>query len=211
MRNNGTEVVHGVALSLYTDHPIEPATSAENCRYHAGELGTAVVGACLFVQDLLPGGSYQVSIPYTLRADTYAPSRYAGQFSWSPLDGFDADEHGTPGTGAPLALDALPSGDFTTSAFSDFDVAVTGKQGADITAIGTRVSGAAGTTVDATVSLRNNGPAVLGGSRGGNSASVAVITVPAGATVVTVPDDCGKDNDRNYLSTRAPSSRWTTP
>ena len=71
--------------------------------------------------------------------------------------------------------------------WSILSVTVTGKNGADLAAIGDTVTGAAGTVVTATIGVQNNGPATLDTGRSGNAATYMLVEVPAGTSTVAVP------------------------
>jgi hypothetical protein len=196
--NTGTATVTGVALNMDTEYAYQAGEQFSNCLYADGQ-----PQACSFDQELPPGATYRVVLPYRLRPQTYAPSSLVGEFDWSTAEDFANATQGVtlgePGTGGTLTLQRAGAVRALTTQHDgnpdnnrEYDnVAVTGKQGADLVAIGTSISGTAGTVVDAVVGVRNSGPATLDWSRAGKSPAVTVVTVPAGTTVVgPAPGGC---------------------
>jgi len=210
VHNTTDKVVHGTAVIFATDYPFLPTKQFANCFYAQGQ-----VNACTFDQDLEPGATYQIDVPYQLRPDTYAPSAVAGEFQWLTagdytdlikfIDDLGYEGPGTAGNGGTLELRQLPAvSSLARQKQTDTNpednwqlliVNASGKQGTDFAAIGATVSAAAGATVKVPVGVRNNGPATLDRSRGGSSAVTAIITIPVGTKVVTVPDGCVKAED----------------
>jgi hypothetical protein len=203
VHNNTDKVVHGAAVTVDAAYAFTARKQFSNCLYLDGQSNS-----CVFDQDLEPGATYEVVLPHRLRPDTYAPSKVVADYEWLTTDDYQnlikflkdnsLDGPGVPGTGPKLELkrtgtvgslarqtDTNPA-DNTQS----LTVNVTGKQGADLEAIGATASGAAGTTVTLPVGLRNNGPATLEVAEG--SFVFVDVTFPAGTEVVTVPDGCVK-------------------
>jgi hypothetical protein len=207
VRNNSDEVVHGTAILFATDHAFSSPKQFSNCWY-----GDGSVNACSFDQDLQPGVTYEVTIPYRLRADTAAPGGASGEFEWLTGDDYQdlikfLDENGydgpgDQGKGDKLGLTSLAAarGMKQTDTNPDnnwqnLDVNAIGKQGTDFVAVGATAKGAKGDTVTLPVGIRNDGPATVDRSRSGSSAATVVVTIPAKTKVVTVPEDCIKAED----------------
>jgi hypothetical protein len=210
VQNTTDKVVHGTAVIFDTDYPFVSTKQFANCFYAQGQ-----ANACTFDQDLAPGATYQIELPYQLRTDTYAPSTVAGEFEWLTAGDYDdlikfvgdngGEGPGTAGNGGTLELQKLSSAASLAKQkqtdtnpdnnWQSLTVNATGKQGTDFAAIGATVSGALGDTVKVPVGVRNNGPATLDRSRSGSSAVVAVITIPTGTKVATVPPTCTKSDD----------------
>ncbi|MFF5289334.1 DUF11 domain-containing protein [Paractinoplanes globisporus] len=199
VHNNTDKVVHGAAVTVDAAYAFTAGKQFSNCLYLDGQSNS-----CVFDQDLEPGATYEVTLPFRPRPDTYAPGKVVGDFEWLTTDDYQnlikflkdngLDGPGTPGTGPKLELkrtgtvgslarqtDTNPA-DNTQS----LTVNVTGKQGADLAAVGATASGAAGTTVTLPIGVRNNGPATLE-LPAGNAIGVH-ITFPAGTEVVAEPD-----------------------
>ncbi|MFC7530605.1 Ig-like domain-containing protein [Actinoplanes sp. GCM10030250] len=209
--NTGTTALNSVGIVLHTDWAFEAVEQFSNCDYEDGR-----PRLCTFGQTLAPGKSYRVALPYKARADTYAPGGIYGEFEWLTADEYPGHSGGTPGAGGVLQLregDRLGASE--NGAAQTVDVAVTGANGADLGAIGDEVSGAAGAQVQATVGVRNDGPATLDGGRGGSSLGEIEVTLPAGTSFVSAPG-CGRGEDAShyicaapYLFTAGTTSTWT--
>ena len=201
--NNTDKTVHGTAVILDTDYAFAAAGQFGNCYYIDDQMS-----ACVFDQELEPGVSYQIQLPYRLRADTAAPGNAYGEFEW--LTTGDWDDllkfikdvgYGGPGklgTGDNLLLTPEPKAKALNKQtdtnpdnnWQDVTVNTTGKQGTDFQAIGATVTGAAGDTVTVNVGVRNNGPATLDRSRAGEPAATVIVTIPTGTAVVDAPAGC---------------------
>lgn len=207
VRNNSDEVVNGAAVIFNTDYAFSSPRQFSNCWY-----GDDQVNACVFDDKLQPGATYGTTVPYRLRAGTAAPGGAAGEFQWLTGDDYQDlldflaengyDGPGAQGTGGPLALTTLVTARSAKQTDVDPDnnwqrlsVKVTGRQGTDIAAVGATATGAKGDTVTLPVGVRNDGPATVDRSRSGSSATTAVVTIPAKAEVVTVPEGCVKADD----------------
>ncbi|MEV6596181.1 polymer-forming cytoskeletal protein [Actinoplanes sp. NPDC051346] len=200
--NAGKGPVRGVGLFFGTDYAFQATEQFSNCVYDGDRLR-----GCLFDQELDAGAAYELLLPYRLRKDTYAPRNVSGEFQWMTADDYrafgeklaaDGHKFGKAGSGSALQLKPK-SALRAAAAQTDVDPAnnwqrlvvhATGKQGADIVAVGAKISGTAGTTVEAAVGLVNKGPATLDWSRVGSAASNAVVTIPKGSKVTTVPAGC---------------------
>ena len=206
--NTGTTALSGVGVALYTDWGFEPTGQFSNCDYSEGS-----PRLCTFDQTLEPGKSYRVVVPYKVRADTHAPGGLDGQFEWLTADQLSG--HGG-GTGDALQLQAGDKlGESTAGSVQTVDVAVTGENGVDLVAIGDKVSGVAGDQVQATVGLRNDGPASLDGTRSGMQPGEIEVTLPAGTSLVSAPG-CGHAEDASHYMCESPylfkagtTSTWT--
>ncbi|MFI5495881.1 hypothetical protein [Actinoplanes sp. NPDC051859] len=209
--NAGGRTVRGVGADFNPPPEFQSTERYRNCLY----VGDALRG-CLFDQIIEPAATYQLTVAYRLRKDTFAPSRVFGNMSWRTAalytdfmkeDSAEGLELSTDPNGAVLALTpkvaalpATPEAAAQNSAGPQTDdrsgndgqgtiVNVTGRQSADIAAVGAKVSGAVGATVQATVGVRNNGPAILIAD-GSGIATVLNVTIPAGSTVRTKPRGC---------------------
>ncbi|WIM96384.1 Ig-like domain-containing protein [Actinoplanes oblitus] len=199
--NTGATALTGVGVALYTLRGFEPTEQFANCAYEQG-----APTLCTFDRTLEPGKSYRVVLPYRVRADTYAPGSLNGQFEWLTADQVAGHEGGAAGVGDVLPLqEAEQPGDRADDSLQTIDVTVTGANGADLVAIGDAVSGAVGDQVPATVGVRNDGPASLDGGRGGWSPAEVEVALPAGTSVVSAPDECGRGDDAAHYVCASPS------
>jgi hypothetical protein len=203
VRNAGRATVRGATVLFFNDYAFQARGSFRNCTYVEGQ-----VRSCTFDQALAPGTAYRLGVPYQLRKDTAAPGGAFGESQWlTPAERDDFTEYldqfgytlGTPGTGGTLKLtrtgqaraQAVPQTDVDPdNNWTNIEVDVRGKQGSDLSAVGDEVSGEAGATVEATVGVRNLGPATIDWNRSGEVIARVDVAVPAGSTVVTVPDGC---------------------
>jgi hypothetical protein len=153
-------------------------------------------------------------MPYKLRADTYAPGVSVNQLQWltpAELDDFEdllqknGQTLGAPGSGGVLRLqgttaaaerqaDTDPGNNWST-----VEVRATGTNGADLVAIGDRLTGAVGDEVTAEVGVRNAGPATIDFNRSGESISHVAVTLPAGTMLLAAPEACSNDQGSRYL------------
>lgn len=209
VRNAGETVADGAAVIFNNDYALQGTAQFSNCRYRDGE-----VTACVFDQSLQPGATLRGVMPYKLRADTYAPGTDSNQLLWvtpGELEDYEAllqkngRTLGTAGTGNTLELtgtatakarqaDTNPDNNWT-----NVEVRATGTNGADLVAIGANLAGAQGDVVTAEVGVRNAGPATIDFSRSAEPISHVAVTIPAGATLVAVPEGCSQDRGARYL------------
>lgn len=210
VRNNAETAAHGTALIFGTDWAFQTGKQFSNCFYDHGFLN-----ACVFDQELAPGRSYGLSVPYVAGKDTAAPGHAYGEFEWLTTDDYKGllkelgkegiSGPGVPGTGAKLQLAELPAvksmarvkqtdPDFDNN-WQSVDLTVTGHNGVDLAATGATVKGSEGQTVPVTVGVRNAGPATLDWSRSDEPASVVVVTPPTGTSVTKIPEGCEKATD----------------
>ncbi|WP_203779877.1 Ig-like domain-containing protein [Actinoplanes philippinensis] len=214
--NAGGTPVTGVGVLLHTDWAFEPTEQFSNCDYRPD----ARARLCTFDQTLEPGKSYRLVLPYKVRSDTYAPGGAYGQFEWRAADTITHNSGDTPGTGGLLQLvQGDPLSGHEEGSFATTDLTVTGTNRPDLVAIGDEVSGAVGDLVEATVGLRNDGPAALDHSRSGEAAAEVEVTLPAGTSFVSAPGCheaeeashylCGVGKSYLYLFTAGTTATWT--
>jgi hypothetical protein len=210
--NSGDKKVTGASVIFYNDWAFQPAEQYSNCLYQDD-----LLRSCTFDDTLDVGSSYQTALSYKVRADTRAPGGAAGEFAWLTPDELE-DYHsylkandieaGTPGTGGELSLTEVkakrkalrvPQADKNPEDnWGYVDLTVTGKNGVDLAAVGSEVTGKAGDDVKVTAGVRNVGTATLDLNRSGSAAAVTAVYAPAGTSFKAVPDVCyqaeGKPN-----------------
>lgn len=202
VRNAGETTIQGAHAVFFNDYAIRATERFSNCTYTGDQLRS-----CRFDQPLAAGHGYTAELPYTLRADTWAPGHEYGEISW--MTGAEFEDYvayltsqgadlGEPGDGGVLTL-AEVEGFQAQDAQADTDpynnsasviVVVTGENRADLAALGDTVAGAAGELVTVTPGLVNEGPAVVDQRRSGSPVTNIRVTVPTGTTAVAVPDNC---------------------
>ncbi|WP_433725733.1 LPXTG cell wall anchor domain-containing protein [Actinoplanes sp. CA-051413] len=201
VRNAGANVADGIGMSVdRSAWAMQAGTRYRNCRYDADRLVS-----CSFDQQLQPGTAYRLALPYRLRSNTIAPVNLSANFTWRTTaqhDGYLAEEKalgkpaGTAGDGPVLRLEPFVSAAAKRQADVDYRdstsrvrIAVTGRNGVDLVALGAEVDGDAGDVVTAAVGVRNDGPAVLDLDQSTTAARM-LVSVPEGTEVVTVPARC---------------------
>lgn len=203
VRNAGRTVAEGAAVMFYNDYGFQPRSSYSNCFYRDGE-----VTACRFDQSFAPGASLRGVMPFKLGADTYAPGGAYGELEWvtsAELEDLqsllrqDGRSLGRPGSGQVLKLSQVASASSLQADtnpdnnWSHWDVRATGKNGADLVALGSRLTGAVGDVVTAKIGVRNDGPATLDFGRAGDAVAHVEVKLPKGTELVSAPEGCSRD------------------
>ncbi|MGC4865712.1 LPXTG cell wall anchor domain-containing protein [Micromonospora sp. DT53] len=204
--NVGDKPANGAVL-LITTTPGMATSRHSNCSYLQA-FGTNFA-QCSYDQKIEPNAVLQLDSSSTLKiaSDAWAPGKQYGLGQWF-ADGdwaeFLADfpiptDKWEKGTGSELTLVSAPKAQAQRLRQTDKDSSnnatlilanVTGSQRADAAATGAEVSGAVGKTVNAKVGFVNNGPAMINSYAPDELVTAAEITIPAGATAVTAPDEC---------------------
>lgn len=205
VRNAGQNIADGVGMTVdASPWALKATTRYRNCRYDGERLVS-----CDFDQKLQPGTTYRAVVPYQLRGDAPAPTALGTGFTWRTAaqhQAYLAEQRaqskpaGTPGNGAALTLEPVASVAAKRQADVDYRdnttnvrIAVTGRNGVDLVALGAEVAGEAGDVVPARIGVRNDGPAVLdlGQTKGEPTVAARItLTVPQGTEVVGVPARC---------------------
>jgi Big-like domain-containing protein len=183
--NTGTIPIDGVAVSFFGIDGFATESRYKNCTYDIlGQLE-----ACVFDRTLEPGRSYRVDLPFRAPADAYAPSAMKTEFTWEKK----ALHHpyGTPGDAAtvPLLDDVTPE-KVGVYPWQFVELAITGRQSADLVAIGGKVYGTAADVVQVRAGVRNDGPATLKWIGTGVPQGLVVVTIPPGTSVQSAPSRC---------------------
>ncbi|WP_326671899.1 peptidase [Streptomyces sp. NBC_01257] len=223
--NDGTRAADGVLLTLVYTRGIEFTERYENCVYSEddGGLGFTVrtTALCSVEGSFEAGAAYELAEPLTLRATRRA---YRDTFVYRVDEGGPgvraAERSGArsaPGSkGNVLALTELPAARSADLAPGDnqqenaFSTANT----ADFVAYGDTADGMVGSTVEADIGFRNEGPAWIGGLDAGEPAATVDFTVPRGASVTGWPDACRgvtADGRSREQQAGAPRYRCTAP
>ncbi|MFF8832466.1 hypothetical protein [Streptomyces sp. NPDC015131] len=168
--NRGNEAAQGVRVTLYATRGLDLGTVAPQCTAApAGEGPVAPVTKvdCAFPDVVAPGGSFALPAPLRATVARYALNERV-DITVEPGDG--ATDLAPETNGAVAAVAAVNTADFAVR--------------------GTRVSGAAGETVTATLTFRNRGPAWIANLGSGDPVGLVDFVVPQGATVTGVPENC---------------------
>ncbi|MEV4536792.1 hypothetical protein AB0J82_23705 [Asanoa sp. NPDC049518] len=195
----GTTAVERPSVYFTETYAIRAARKFNNCLYVEDRLRN-----CWFEGTFTPGASYSAVWPFVLGADTAAPGTKRTEATW--LTAAEAADYesflaghgysgGEPGTDGELVLtgelglrpadqaDTEPSNNRST-----LSVTVTGRNDADLAAIGAAVRGAAGEQRSVTVGVRDDGPAAA--ERPGGDVAVVEVTIPPGTTALAVSPEC---------------------
>lgn len=198
LTNTGTIPIDGVAVSFFGIDGFATEGRYKNCTYDIlGQLE-----ACVFDRILEPGRSYRVDLPFRAPADAYAPSAMKTRFTWAKKAYHRP--YGTPGDGAtiPLLDDVTPE-KAGVYPWQYVELAITGRQSADLVATGGKVHGAAGDVVQVTAGVRNDGPATLKWIGTGVPHGLVVVTIPPGTSVQSAPSRCAPATDAQRTRTDA--------
>ncbi|MCG5467723.1 LPXTG cell wall anchor domain-containing protein [Micromonospora sp. LAH09] len=203
VRNVGKTDVKGVVALFDTDYGIRTKERFENCYYEEDFLF-----ACEFDQTIAAGTGGTTTINYEVAKDAYAPGTQGGGI-WLLTPGDLADlndvrekagaKAARKGAGKKLSLAPLAGARGARALQTDTDpsnnhssvrVEVTGKNGADLEAVGATLTGKKGAVLTAALGFRNNGPATLERIRDEADVTFVDVTVPNGTTAVEVPLEC---------------------
>jgi LPXTG-motif cell wall-anchored protein len=221
VENAGPAAAEGVAMEVFGEFTLRPATRHSNCSYSA----QFPSWLCMFDVVLEPGTTYEFDTPFQLAvgADTVAPSVGLVEVVWrtraeaaAVLSERSARgiEQGTPGTGPalslvesgggapdPLPADPVPGADRDPeNNWTPMDINVEGENGADLAAVGASVPGDVGDTVTVRVGVENLGPATLDASRAAEPVNWVRVTLPGGTSAAELPDACQQNDDEGeYL------------
>ncbi|MET8120963.1 LPXTG cell wall anchor domain-containing protein [Micromonospora sp. NPDC005291] len=219
--NAGTTEVDGVVALFDTDYGIRTKERFDNCLY-----ADDFLFACEFDEKIPVSGGATATLNYELATDTYAPgSEYSSAWFMTPADFEDllgireeaGAEKARRGTGKTLSLDAVSAARKARSVQTDTDpnnnfgelhVDVTGKNGADLEAVGATLTGKKGAVLTAALGFRNNGPATLDHLRTDSDVTFVDVTVPTGTTAVEVPLECAPrtGNDAEWQEAGTPGA-----
>ncbi|SCD69946.1 hypothetical protein GA0115251_119230 [Streptomyces sp. TverLS-915] len=167
--NNGNRSANGFTVRLYTSYGLTDLTEYDACTSTTagGDAVPSSTTVCAFDEVLAPGDSFELPEPLTVRLAPHALN-----------ERLDIDVE--PGKGA----EDIDSMDNYAA------VQIGAKNTADFSVAGDAVTGAAGKTVTAKLTFKNNGPAWFANlGSGAPVANVRLIT-PEGTTVTNVPSGC---------------------
>ncbi|MEV0808912.1 LPXTG cell wall anchor domain-containing protein [Micromonospora sp. NPDC050200] len=205
LANIGDTAARGAVLLLATAPALTPTQRYSNCSY-IDEYG-ALLTMCRFDDEIAADAALQLdsSLALKIAGDAWAPSRQFGQAIWFAQGDFEEFAKYLPedgwqkGGGSALKLVPAPATQARSLRQTDKDsknnvtfieAAVTGDQRADLAATGAELPGTVGKKVTATVGYVNNGPAMTNAYTPGEIVTGAVVTIPAGVTVLDAPDEC---------------------
>ncbi|MEW2495212.1 hypothetical protein AB0942_17015 [Streptomyces nodosus] len=169
LTNHGNETAHGFTIRVTASYGVRYLNRYDACVYTTSsgdEYAPMSYATCTFDQDLAPGASFE--LPEPLRV---ALNRHALQ--------------------ERVDIWAQPVGATDLGGYDDYVALQIGADNtADFSVTGAAVTGAAGETVTASLTFRNNGPGWLGNPVSGDPVAVVRLIVPPGTTVTGAPEGC---------------------
>jgi hypothetical protein len=168
--NKGNASANGFTVKMSASYGLTDLTQYPACAYSTTD-GTdypqSTHVTCTFDQVLAPGASFELPEPLTVRL---APHALDERFDIGAEPGGGAQDIDTMNNYRALGIRADNAADFSVT--------------------GDTVSGAAGSTVTAKLTFKNNGPAWFGNLGSGDPVAVVRLIAPAGTTVTGVPSGC---------------------
>jgi hypothetical protein len=205
LRNTGDRPITSVVMQFFREELYTYPQSFKNCQYSTDQI------FCRFDDDIPVGATYRLSTPLAMVVNKQLPAPgFIGQsFHWgtpadmqNDLEGFKAEKP-KKGTGTTLRLvptsgsaappsgaPEVPQSDGSTWFFKsqDANLTLSGRNVADLAAVGADVRGGVKKTVAVRVGAQNLGTALIFGLT--EPAAKVVVTRPKGTTVVAVPTGC---------------------
>ncbi|MEW2551989.1 hypothetical protein AB0957_09610 [Streptomyces zhihengii] len=198
--NKGTLPAAGVLLALTGTRGLELPRTAGNCEYAdlPGPEQT-VFALCSFPGTYEPGATYRADRGIAVRTGTRA---YVDRLSYRFLEDTPAERAKlrgklsfTQGSGPAVVMEKTGASARSTDLYifdNDGWWEPRARNTADFQAVGDTATGAKGEHVTVDLGFRNNGPAWVTGTSGGDPRSVGAVEflVPPGTRVTEVPDGC---------------------
>ncbi|GAA2439502.1 hypothetical protein GCM10010405_23560 [Streptomyces macrosporus] len=170
LTNNGNESAHGFTVTLMASYGLHELTEYDACTYtrsSGDEYAPMTRATCSFDHVLAPGDSFELPKPLTVEFARHALQERL-DISVEPGGGAEDLEHRDNHVALEMGADST----------------------ADFSVTGDAVSGAAGETVTARLTFRNNGPGWVGNLGSGDPVAEVRLIVPQGTTVTGVPSGC---------------------
>jgi len=194
--NDGNRAVQRTLLWINASYGLRFKERNSNCEYRRHETGESAL--CVLDEAVAPGERYALTtglrvgrnalyerfdhsvLPYSDQA--LAEAR--GEWTWTPGKGPELDLSPVVAAQAAAGEDDLDLSDNYRAVILD------AKNTADLKLTGSRVRGAVGDTVTASVTVHNKGPAWVASLGAGAAAATVPVQAPEGTTIVGVPDEC---------------------
>ncbi|GGW64914.1 hypothetical protein AB0E64_25645 [Streptomyces caelestis] len=202
LSNSGNRTAERTLLWLNASYGLRFEQRHANCEYREHHTGTSAL--CVLDEAVAPGQRYALSTGLDVgRKAMYERFDHSVHpYADETLEDMRGDWAWTRGTGAELDLRAVAA---TGAAAADPDidpqdnhrtVMLNARNTADLKLLGSRVSGAAGDTVTARVTVHNRGPAWVASLGAGASVAKVRFQAPQGTTVMGLPEeDCWTSED----------------
>ncbi|WP_330352848.1 hypothetical protein [Streptomyces chartreusis] len=194
--NDGNRAVQRTLLWINASYGLRFKERNSNCEYRRHETGESAL--CVLDEAVAPGERYALTtglrvgrnalyerfdhsvLPYSDQA--LAEAR--GEWTWTPGKGPELDLRPVVAAQAVAGEDDLDLSDNYRAVILD------AKNTADLKLTGSRVRGAVGDTVTASVTVHNKGPAWVASLGAGAAVATVPVQAPEGTTIVGVPDEC---------------------
>ncbi|MGW4868473.1 hypothetical protein [Streptomyces chartreusis] len=194
--NDGNRAVQRTLLWINASYGLRFTERNSNCEYRRHETGESAL--CVLDEAVAPGERYALTtglrvgrnalyerfdhsvLPYSDQA--LAEAR--GEWTWTPGKGPELDLRPVVAAQAVAGEDDLDLSDNYRAVVLD------AKNTADLKLTGSRVRGAVGDTVTASVTVHNKGPAWVASLGAGAAVATVPVRAPEGTTIVGVPDEC---------------------
>ncbi|MFF4046899.1 hypothetical protein ACFYZ5_09590 [Streptomyces chartreusis] len=194
--NDGNRAVQRTLLWINASYGLRFKERNSNCEYRRHETGESAL--CVLDEAVAPGERYALTtglrvgrnalyerfdhsvLPYSDEA--LAEAR--GEWTWTPGTGPELDLRPVVAAQAVAGEDDLDLSDNYRAVILD------AKNTADLKLTGSRVRGAVGDTVTASVTVHNKGPAWVASLGAGAAVATVPVQAPEGTTIVGVPDEC---------------------
>lgn len=194
--NDGNRAVQRTLLWINASYGLRFKERNSNCEYRRHETGESAL--CVLDEAVAPGERYALTtglrvgrnalyerfdhsvLPYSDEA--LAEAR--GEWTWTPGTGPELDLRPVATAPAVAGEDDLDLSDNYRAVILD------AKNTADLKLTGSRVRGAVGDTVTASVTVHNKGPAWVASLGAGAAVATVPVQAPEGTTIVGVPDEC---------------------
>ncbi|MFE1961095.1 hypothetical protein [Streptomyces sp. NPDC059479] len=235
LANKGNRTADRTLLSLFASHGLDFAARYGNCEYADEGSPATPVGTwalCVLDEPVAPGQAFSLDAGALRTTKNVLYDRFdygVEPYSDEALEQARAGRPFVRGSGAEL--DLRPAGAATRATVGaaaadvvdDVDVdtsdnfrsmLINAINTADLKLIGSKVAGAAGETVTASVTVKNRGPAWVASLGAGEPVATVDFTVPRGTTVTAKPEECyALDASGEWQEEQlgAPRYRCTTP
>ncbi|MET9760628.1 hypothetical protein ABZ016_16425 [Streptomyces sp. NPDC006372] len=195
LSNSGNRTAERTLVTLYASYGLRLRERHANCEYREHDTGTSAL--CVVDEPVAPGQRYALSTGLDVgREALYERFDHSVQpYSDEALEEARGDWTWTRGTGAELDLRPVAAAR-VAAAEPDLDpqdnygtVILDARNTADLKLTGSRVSGAAGDTVTARVTVHNRGPAWVASLGAGAAVATVRFRAPQGTTVLDLPEE----------------------
>jgi hypothetical protein len=195
LSNSGNRTTERTLLWLNASYGLRFGERHANCEYREHHTGTSAL--CVLDEEVAPGQQYTLNTGLRVgRKALYERFDHSVQpYSDEALEEMRGDWTWTRGTGAELDLRPVAAAG-VAAADPDIDpqdnhrtVMLNARNTADLRLTGSRVSGAAGDTVTARVTVHNRGPAWVASLGAGAAVATVRFQAPEGTTVMVPPEE----------------------